>query len=260
MPASPEDCWGLRRGKGYVGNGTTTPPCEHAGPARELATLCVPLTAYGEVLGVLHLRSPDASAVQSTIQLATMVGDGLALTLANLRLRQSLKALSIRDSLTGLFNRRYLDETLGREFARAQRNGTPVAVIMLDVDHFKNFNSTFGHEAGDAVLRELGTLLMRSVRAGDIACRYGGEEFCLVLPLMDRNGARLRAEAIREGAARLEVKSDGRMLGPVTLSLGVALFPEDANSESVLRAADEALYEAKRTGRDRVVVSLARAA
>jgi diguanylate cyclase (GGDEF)-like protein len=220
--------------------------------------LCVPLTADGDVLGLLHLRGPDASLVQSMQQLASMAGDGLALTLANLRLRESLKAQSIRDPLTDLFNRRYLTETLEREFARAQRTGAPVAVMMLDVDHFKRFNDNFGHDAGDAVLREVGAFLRRSMRAEDIACRYGGEEFCLVLPQLDRQAAGERAEAIRAGIARLEVRLGDRVLEPVTLSLGVALFPEDANTiASVLSAADASLYQAKREGRNRVVMSQA---
>ncbi len=222
------------------------------------ATLCVPLMAYGEVLGVLHLRGPDASAMQSKVQLVTLAGDGLAITLANIRLRQTLKEQAIRDPLTGLFNRRYLTETLVREFARAQRSGAPMAIVMIDVDHFKRFNDSFGHDAGDAVLQALGSFFSRSVRADDIACRYGGEEFCLVLPQMDQHNAMQRAEAIREGAAALEVKSDGRVLGPVTLSLGVALFPEDGSDmESLVRAADAAMYEAKKAGRNRVVMSRA---
>jgi len=180
------------------------------------------------------------------------------LTLANIRLRQSLKEQSIRDPLTGLFNRRYLTETLERELARAQRSGMPAAVVMIDVDHFKRFNDSFGHDAGDAVLQELGRFFKQSVRADDIACRYGGEEFCFVLPQMDHFSAQQRAEAIRVGAAALEVKSDGRVLGPVTLSLGVALFPEDGGDlESLVRAADAALYEAKKTGRNRVVMTSA---
>jgi diguanylate cyclase (GGDEF)-like protein/PAS domain S-box-containing protein len=258
MPFSPESCWGLRRGNYYLGNGTSTPPCEHAGSVQGGATLCVPLMAYGEVLGVLHLRGTDASTLEAKLQLTTIANDGLALTLANIKLRQSLKEQSIRDPLTGLFNRRYLTETLHREFARAQRTGTQVAIVMIDVDHFKRFNDSFGHDAGDAVLKELGTFLRRSVRTDDIACRYGGEEFCLVLPQMDHCSARQRAEVIREGAAALEAKSDGRVLGPVTLSLGVALFPEDGdNTEALVRAADVALYEAKKTGRNRVVMTRA---
>jgi diguanylate cyclase (GGDEF)-like protein/PAS domain S-box-containing protein len=253
LPTRQEDCWGLRRGNYYLGNGTSTPPCEHAGSCKVGATLCVPLMAYGEVLGVLHLRGPDASTMQSRLQLVTLASDGLALTLANIRLRQTLKEQAIRDPLTGLFNRRYLNETLVREFARAQRSGAPMAIVMIDVDHFKRFNDSFGHDAGDAVLQQLGSFFSRSVRADDIACRYGGEEFCLVLPQMDHFSARQRAEAIRAGAAVLEVKSDGRVLGPVTLSLGVALFPEDGSDmESLVRAADAALYEAKKAGRNRV--------
>jgi len=258
MPFNPESCWGLRRGNYYLGSGTSTPPCEHAGPVQGGATLCVPLIAYGEVLGVLHLRGPDAAMLRSRLQLVTMANDGLALTLANIRLRQSLKEQSIRDPLTNLFNRRYLTETLEREFARAQRTGAPVAIVMIDMDHFKRFNDSFGHDAGDAVLQELGSFLRHSVRVDDIACRYGGEEFCLVLPQMDYYGAQQRAEAIRAGAAALEVKLDGRVLGPVTLSLGVAFFPEDGgDTESLVRAADEALYEAKKAGRNRVVMTSA---
>ncbi len=260
MPFSPEHCWGLRRGNYYLGNGTSTPPCEHAGSFKVGATLCVPLMAYGEVLGVLHLRGPDASTLQSRLQLVTLAGDGLAITLANIRLRQTLKEQAIRDPLTGLFNRRYLTETLVREFARAQRSGAPMAIVMIDVDHFKRFNDSFGHDAGDAVLQALGSFFVRSVRADDIACRYGGEEFCLVLPQMDHHNARQRAEAIRAGAAALEVKSDGKVLGPVTLSLGVALFPEDGSDmESLVHAADAALYEAKKAGRNRVEMTSAAA-
>ncbi len=159
MPFSPEHCWGLRRGNYYLGNGTSTPPCEHAGSFKVGATLCVPLMAYGEVLGVLHLRGPDASTLQSRLQLVTLAGDGLAITLANIRLRQTLKEQAIRDPLTGLFNRRYLTETLVREFARAQRSGAPMAIVMIDVDHFKRFNDSFGHDAGDAVLQALGSFL-----------------------------------------------------------------------------------------------------
>ena len=258
LPTGPKDCWGLRLGKPYIGTGTTTPACEHAGQAHGLVTLCVPLMAYGEVLGILHLRGPDPSIVQSSLQLAGTAGDGLALTLANLMLRESLKEESIRDPLTGLFNRRYLTETLAREFARARRAGVPLAVIMMDADHFKRFNDSFGHAAGDIVLRELGAFFKRSIRADDLACRYGGEEFCLILPQTDRDGAQQRAEGFRAGAARLALKSDGRVLEPVTLSLGVAVFPEDGDSaESLMRAADVALYQAKRAGRNRVVMSQA---
>ncbi|HUY84303.1 MAG TPA: diguanylate cyclase, partial [Steroidobacteraceae bacterium] len=260
LPVGAKECWALRRGRFYIGTGTTTPACGHAGPAQELATLCVPLMADGEVLGVLQLRGPDAAMLQSSLQPASTAGDGLALTLANLRLRETLKEQSIRDPLTELFNRRYLTETLAREFARARRAGAPMAVIMLDVDHFKRFNDRFGHSAGDVVLREFGAFLKRSIRSDDLACRYGGEEFCLILPQTGRDGAQQRAESIRAGAARLVLNSEGCALEPITLSLGVALFPEDGDSaESLMRAADGALYQAKREGRNRVVMSQAAA-
>jgi diguanylate cyclase (GGDEF)-like protein len=258
VPFAPDGCWAMRRGQPHLSQrGGLTPVCAH-GAAQAGLQYCVPLSTQGEVLGILNLQCPAADAPSPEGQaLATRLADQLGLALGNLKLRESLKNMSIRDALTGLFNRRYLTETLEREFARAQRSRAPVAVMMLDVDHFKRFNDSFGHDAGDAVLRELGSFLKRSIRTEDIACRYGGEEFCLVLPQMDRGAARQRAEAIRTGAAQLEIKKeDGRTLGPVTLSLGVALFPENATSmASVLAAADEALYRAKSQGRNRVVMS-----
>lgn len=258
----PDECWAMRRGQTHLSQyGGLEPMCAHGAKSGD-RQFCVPLSAQGELLGILNLACSAAEAPSAAWQaLASRLADRLGLALGNLKLRESLKNMSIRDALTGLFNRRYLTETLEREFARAQRAGAPVAVIMIDVDHFKRFNDTFGHDAGDSVLRELGAFLRQSVRAEDIACRYGGEEFCLVLPQMHRDSARQRAEAIRTGAARIAITSDGRALGPVTLSLGVALFPEDGgDAASLLRASDEALYEAKRTGRDRVVVSSAKAA
>lgn len=252
----PEECWAVRRGQAHMARrGELNPVCAHVGAGVD-SHLCVPLMAQGEMLGILHLGSaPQDKDHDARQALARRLAGHLGLALGNLRLRESLKNLSIRDPLTGLFNRRYLVETLEREFFRARRAAAPVAVIMIDADHFKRFNDTFGHEAGDAVLRELGAFLQRSVRTEDIACRYGGEEFCLVLPQMGRVGAVARAEAIRQGVARLEIKSGGKLLGPLTLSLGVASFPDDADTgEAVLASADAALYQAKQKGRDRVCV------
>ena len=252
----PEECWAVRRGQAHLARrGELNPMCAHAGASVD-SHLCVPLMAQGEMLGILHLgRVPQDAGHEARQALAKRLAGHLGLALGNLRLRESLKNLSIRDPLTGLFNRRYLVETLEREFFRARRAAAPVAIIMIDADHFKRFNDTFGHEAGDAVLRELGAFLKSSVRAEDIACRYGGEEFCLVLPQMSRDGARERAEAIRQGVARLDIKSGGKALGPVTLSLGVASYPDDADTgEAVLASADAALYQAKQRGRNRVCV------
>jgi len=169
-------------------------------------------------------------------------------------LRERLREQAMRDKLTGLYNRHYVEEWFGLELRRARRHGRPVAAIMLDIDHFKRFNDSFGHEAGDLVLRELAGALGRSTRGSDVASRYGGEEFLVLLPECPFDAALRRAAQMREEVAKLELRYDGRPLGPVTVSLGVAAFPDHAKeSGELLRCADEALYLAKQTGRNRVV-------
>ena len=170
--------------------------------------------------------------------------------------REELRRQAIRDPLTGLFNRRYMEESLGRELHRALRNRQPLAVMMLDLDHFKRFNDAAGHAAGDALLKELGALLERSTRNEDIACRYGGEEFTVILPGMPLELGRRRAEEMRAAMKATPVEYRGQSLGAVTLSVGVAAAPDHGGTaEEILQAADEALYQAKEGGRDRVVVS-----
>jgi diguanylate cyclase (GGDEF)-like protein len=175
------------------------------------------------------------------------------------RLEQALYELreqAITDPLTGLFNRRYLREFLQREWIRSKRRESSLAVIMIDLDYFKRINDAFGHEAGDLVLAEIAALLKTQIRGSDIACRYGGEEFALVLPDVTLEGVQRRAEAIRAAVMRLDLKYRDKPLGRITASLGIALFPEHAEDpDSLLRASDEALYEAKSAGRDRIVIS-----
>lgn len=172
------------------------------------------------------------------------------------QINQQLQQQAIRDGLTGLYNRRYLDATLAREIQRATRHQQPLAVIMLDIDHFKRVNDTYGHDAGDALLREMGTFLQARTRGEDIACRYGGEEFMLVLPGAALEDTRQRAELLRAELQMLIVQHQGQALERVTVSLGVAVFPNHGMStDALIRAADQALYQAKRTGRDRVVVA-----
>jgi diguanylate cyclase (GGDEF)-like protein len=167
-----------------------------------------------------------------------------------------LREQSVRDHLTGLFNRRYMEETLERELLRASRKQLPLGLIMLDVDEFKRFNDTRGHAAGDAVLSELGSLLLRHVRGEDIPCRYGGDEFIIVLPDTSQQVTRARAERLCEHARHFNLQFEGQTLAAVTLSLGVAAFPENGStSAGILRAADAALYRAKHEGRDRVAVA-----
>ena len=169
-------------------------------------------------------------------------------------LREKLHEQAMHDTLTGLYNRRYVEEWFGLELRRAQRHGRPVAAIMLDIDHFKRFNDRFGHEAGDLVLQEVAGALGRSTRGSDVACRYGGEEFLLLLPECPLDAALRRAEQMLKEIAKLEIRYDNRPLGPVTVSLGVAAFPDHAKeSAKLLRHADEALYLAKQAGRNRVV-------
>ncbi|HYQ93409.1 MAG TPA: diguanylate cyclase, partial [Burkholderiales bacterium] len=169
-------------------------------------------------------------------------------------LREKLREQAMRDKLTGLYNRHYVEEWFDLELRRAQRHGRPIAAIMLDVDHFKRFNDSFGHEAGDLVLQELAGALRRSTRGSDVASRYGGEEFLVLLPECPFDTALRKAEQMREEVAKLELRYDGRPLGPISVSLGVAAFPDHAKeSAELLRHADEALYEAKGAGRNRVV-------
>ncbi|WP_026733863.1 PAS domain S-box protein [Fischerella sp. PCC 9605] len=256
---SPKQCWALRRGRShFAASGDRGLHCTHieedifSGEA-----LCVPMMAQGEALGMLHLHSQHKGQFTTAKQqLASAVAERIALALANLRLNEALQQQSIRDPLTGLFNRRYLEESLEREVSRAERNQQRVGIIMIDVDHFKSFNDTFGHEAGDIVLRELGGFLKKQVRKADIACRYGGEEMLLILPETSLEVCQERAERIRQGVKHLDVQHQRQKLGNITLSLGVAMFPEHGmTGAAVIEAADAALYIAKKTGRDRVVMA-----
>jgi diguanylate cyclase (GGDEF)-like protein len=176
-------------------------------------------------------------------------------------LKQAMRALhaqAITDPLTSLFNRRYVLQLLPRELKRAKRSGSTLAAIMIDLDHFKRVNDTFGHEAGDQVLMSLGTLLKDNSRGGDTACRYGGEEFLIILPETSLEGTLSKANDIISAVKHLDLKYHGKPLGQIRASLGVALFPDHADdADSLLRAADEAMYEAKGRGRDRIVVSAA---
>ena len=180
----PSECWAIRRGRPYfLPDGHSALRCQHLRPPLPVQSLCVPMTAQGEALGILHLVTREAGHLSpAKQQLATTVAEHIAVALANLKLRQTLKNQSIRDPLTGLFNRRYLEESLQRELVRAERSEQPLSIILLDVDHFKRFNDTQGHEAGDIVLREVGQFLQGMIRGSDIGCRYGREEFLLMLP------------------------------------------------------------------------------
>lgn len=262
----PEECWGLRRGKPHVVESPDSAfQCRHVGKPTPGRYLCIPMMAQGETIGMLHVRFEDGrdmaekeAAIPESVQtlVITMAGN-IALAINNLKLRAKLRDQVIRDSLTGLYNRRYMEETLERELIRAKRSGERVGIIMIDIDNFKAFNDTCGHAAGDVILREFGKFLRSRVRGSDIACRYGGEEFTLVLPDVSVDVTIARAENLREGVVlAMRPEHQGYPLGSITISIGIAFFPEHGESaDAVIQAADRALYRAKAEGKDRVVVA-----
>ena len=248
-----EDCWALRRGRVYPPTGSVAAvSCRHITAGQEEGSLCVPIAATGKTIGLFHaLRCSEESHA-----FAVSVAEHIGLALSNLMLRSDLRQLSIRDPLTGLFNRRYMEETLEIEISRAERKEHSIGIIMLDIDHFKTFNDRFGHAAGDELLQALGLLIRSNLRAGDVACRFGGEEFVLILPEATEQAATRRAEDLRSRAREMEVRHLDSVLGPVSISLGVGLYPDHGRTrDSLLAAADAALYRAKEGGRDRVVVA-----
>lgn len=260
----PDDCWGLRRGKSYGGSGLSL-PCAHLRVSGFVDYLCVPLVAQGETLGLLYIEdkasrltysSEEVRSEQATLRRrANAVAERVSLALANLKLRELLRNQSIRDPLTGLYNRRYLEESLNRELQRAKRAGRNLSLVMLDLDHFKHFNDTFGHQVGDVLLKEVAGVIKSRVRAGDLACRYGGEEFSLIIAEVDTEGAQKCSESIREATKHLSLHHRGQTLGTITVSAGIATYPAHAdNTEDLIRAADEALYRAKQAGRDCIFV------
>ncbi len=261
---APDACWALRLGHVHlVADVRQGPVCTHVRQAPAQGYMCLPLTAKGEVLGLIHLRHrASAGAAEGGPRpmgdlkdLAVALSQILSLSVANVRLRETLSYQSIRDPLTGLYNRRYMEDALARETARAQRHRTQTGILMCDIDHFKQFNDAFGHAAGDAVLVELARFFKLRLRVEDIVCRYGGEEFTFILPeCTSVEDVRNRADQLRAGAREVRVTFRGQTLA-VTLSIGVAVCPEHSGDvEELLHVADEALYQAKQQGRDCVVV------
>lgn len=254
----PDDCWALRRSRTHLVERTRSAiMCRHIEPGQE-ACLCAPLVGHGEVLGVMHLAG-HAQALSADVQrLAGVLAEQLSLALGNLRLQETLRSRSERDPLTDLYNRRHLELSAERELARASRHGHPLAFILLDVDHFKLFNDTHGHDAGDAVLREVAHVLKRHTRTEDITCRYGGEEFLMLLPGCPLEDAYQKAEAIREAIAQLRVSVGGAALSRVTASIGISCYPQHGEQlDELVRVADAALYRAKAAGRNQVVATSA---
>ena len=255
---STEDCCAVRGGRLHTHLDTPRGlSCRHFHGPTPTAYICFPLSALGETLGILHVHAASASLfTASRLTLIQQIGEYAALRLANLKLKEKLQDQSIRDPLTGLYNRRFLETTLEQQLRRSGEADTGTGIIMADIDGFKSFNDTFGHEAGDHVLKEIGALLRHSVRGEDIVCRYGGEEFLTVIPDSSPESVCERAELMRSAISRLELEHQGRPLGKITASFGVSFSQAGSlTSDMLLRHADEALYIAKRSGCDCVRLS-----
>lgn len=256
MAIQPDDCWGLRRGRTYTfGESEIAFPCAHVASAKVGDYCCIPILAHGETIGMLHLEfaSDGKETMAEQRRLGLVCAEQISLAIANVKLRDQLRDQSIRDALTGMFNRRYLLETSRREFSRAARAGQSVSILSIDVDHFKKFNDNHGHDAGDTVLRAVADVLKSSFRDEDVPCRFGGEEFVVLLPGATAEAAAQKAEQLRAKIEGLVVRYVDGNLPRITISTGVAAFPDCGdNPPAVLKAADDALYRAKDAGRNRV--------
>jgi len=260
-----ESCWALRQGKTYLFMDMDQElTCDHVEEAPH-GYICIPLTAHGVTTGLLHIAFQEhddqgddhsTTLLDRKTRLCSRLAEHLSLALANLNLQEELKLKSIQDSLTGLANRRHMEEIMQRQFYRMLRHNTPCSLIMLDVDNFKHFNDTYGHDMGDYVLRELGSYLKNNTRGEDLACRFGGEEFVLIMVATDTGQAHKKAEKIRaEIAEFISIPYLSETLH-VTVSIGVATSPtHGGNVKELLKSADNALYKAKRNGRNRVEVA-----
>lgn len=251
-------CWAMKRGKPHINrSGARALCCEHH--ASGFAALEIPMVARGENLGLLQVFAEGSDAEQrlaAILPLSSALGDAMSLALSNIALREKLRNQALRDPLTGLYNRRYMEDSLDRYVRLAEREGRKVSVIMIDLDHFKRLNDEHGHATGDAVLREAAAAIVGALRETDVACRYGGEEMIVFLPDCDLPDAALKAEQIR---ARIEDLS-GAHGAKISASLGVSSVPStSSNSADLVKAADTALYRAKHNGRNQVALAPVRA-
>jgi diguanylate cyclase (GGDEF)-like protein len=266
----PNECWAARLRQPFQQPfATGTASCAHlqsayAGANNNNNIQCLPLMAYGELLGIVVLEGDLVSDPQESLEVEgsrRFALEQVGLSIGNLKLRESLRQASIRDVLTGLYNRRFFDESSQREVLRAQRQQSKgdyagLALMMIDIDHFKKFNDQHGHEVGDVVLREVAQVLQSQTRGSDVAARFGGEEFTIVLADITDQLALERAEFVRKAVEALVLRPSGKDVGSITISIGISQFPKHGTSvEALLLAADKALYEAKNSGRNRVVVA-----
>ena len=252
-PFHPDACWAIRRGQSHPPvNGEPDITCSHLPASQMHQSLCVPLIAQGEAIGLLSFQNitPDTAPSRAYLEL---MAEALGLALANQRLRDALLEKALFDPLTGLRNRHHLEDTLRTQMTQAMRNKEPISCLMIDIDHFKSINDRFGHEAGDQVIKSVATIIQRAVHDTGLAFRYGGEEFLALLTGADEEAAHACATKIYDGVQALSPHYGLTEIGPVAVSIGIASYPQHAQSDNLLRAADVALYRAKELGRSRIV-------
>ncbi|MCC5991492.1 MAG: diguanylate cyclase [Rhodobacteraceae bacterium] len=263
----PDDCWALRRGRAYAyGLKPIQFACDHVkNPATPY--FCLPIIAHGETIGLLHIvfegfeegglmRHMREEVLRNRWDVSLICAEQISLAIANVRLRQELHDQSMRDALTGLWNRRWFNDRASKELHHARAEGSEIAMIMFDVDHFKSFNDSYGHDAGDLVLQEVGNLLRTLGEPAAYACRMGGEEFVLLAPNMSGSKAVALADRVRASLSELSLKHAGAALPQITASAGLALYPQDGQSvDELMKAADQALYCAKDHGRNCTVTA-----
>jgi diguanylate cyclase (GGDEF)-like protein/PAS domain S-box-containing protein len=255
---TPDECWALRRGRvHWVEDSDLGLLCKHFHSPPPRGYLCVPMMAQSEAVGVLHLAQPDdAQMPEAKQRLAVAMAEHVAMALSNLRLHETLRSQSIRDQLTGLFNRSFMEESLELELRRSIRTQHLLSIIMLSLDDFQKINEKYGLDTGDSILRGTGTLLQTNVRKGDIACRYSGQTYVMILPQSSLEVSQKRAESLRELVRTLEIKNQSTHMGLLTASVGLAVFPGHGQTvETLLRSAEAALNRARGSGGDCVIVA-----
>jgi len=255
----PQECWGLRRGRTYeYGNSEIDFVCEHAEPHDGRSYFCFPILAHGETVGLMHMRALEGhdEGFRTHKKLARMCAEQISMAIANVRMRDQLHDQSVRDPLTGLFNRRHMTDCLRKCINAGQSHGNALSLIAVDVDHFKKFNDNHGHDAGDMVLRAVGSVLDQACDGDEVACRMGGEEFTLILPDLPADKVEAKAEQLRLAIEAISIRYGEKTLPHITISLGVAHYPKHGTMpQDLMRAADDALYEAKAKGRNQACVA-----
>jgi len=256
----PESCWGLRRGRTYAyGSSEIDFACAHVKTRDDRPYFCFPILAHGETVGLMTLmscRKAGSDGFMKLRKLAQMCAEQISLAIANVKLRDQLQQQSIIDPLTGLYNRRHFTESLRRHIQGSRDGSRALSLVSIDVDHFKKFNDNHGHDAGDMVLRAVGTTLKRLCSDDALPCRLGGEEFMALLPDTDLDNATGKAEELRRAIQSVAVRYGERNLPRITISLGVATYPEHGlTPQELMKSADNALYDAKARGRNQTCVA-----